>query len=45
MSRLLSAAGPPQGASCAPSGGSAAAKLANEWVNEAEAWGSIIDLA
>ena len=30
----MSAAGPPQGANCAPTGGSAAAGLANEWANE-----------
>ncbi len=31
----MSAAGPPQGANCAPSGGSEAAELAAELANEA----------
>ena len=35
----MSAAGPPQGANCAPSGGSAAAELANELANEAASVG------
>jgi hypothetical protein len=36
----MSAAGPPQGANCAPAfGGSAAAQLASEWVDEAASMG------
>ena len=35
----LRAAGPPQGANCAASGGSAAGELANELVNEAASVG------
>ena len=37
----MSAAGPPQGANCAPAyGGSAAAGLANDWANEAASVGA-----
>ncbi len=35
----MSAAGPPQGANCAPLGGSAAAEVANELANEAASVG------
>jgi hypothetical protein len=35
----MSAAGQPQGVNCAPFGGSAAAELANELVNEAASVG------